>query len=128
MLDLLGLVALLPFAGFLVLTLAGVPKRYAAVVGAGSVGLSAALSLVIAASFLISPPAGWYHQHFNTGAEPVFHLAFHRPASINDRSERGQIEYEDEDPKIRQMFEQNLAHNGVQIDMPKFDGSSDDED
>lgn len=77
---------------------------------------------------LISPPAGWYHQHFNTGVEPVFHLAFHRPASIGDRSDRGQIEYEDEDPRIRQMFVQDCAQNGVKMDMPTYDGSSDDED
>ncbi len=77
---------------------------------------------------LISPPAGWYHQHFNNGAEPVFHLAFHRPASIHDKYERGQIEYEDEDPKIRQAFTADLAKVGVQIQMPSFDGTSEDED
>ena len=67
---------------------------------------------------LISPPAGWYHQHFNTGSGPVFYLALHRPASLNSKSDRGQIEYEDEDPKIRGMYEADLAKNGVQIRMP----------
>ena len=65
---------------------------------------------------------------FWTGAEPVFHLAFHRPASIHDKNERGQIEYEDEDPQIRQMFLAELAKNGVAMDMPTYDKSSDDED
>ncbi len=67
---------------------------------------------------LISPPAGWYHQHFNTGSEPVFHLAFHRPQSIYDASERDQIEYEDEDPEIRRLYETELARKGVRIQMP----------
>jgi quercetin dioxygenase-like cupin family protein len=68
---------------------------------------------------LISPPAGWYHQHFNTGPEPVFHMAVHRPASIRgDRGETAQIEYEDEDPAIRQMFVDELNINGVELDMP----------
>ncbi len=68
---------------------------------------------------LISPPAGWYHQHFNTGPEPVFHLAFHRPASIRDRYERAEIEYEEEDPSIRQMFEEELTKSGVPVRMPR---------
>ncbi len=67
-------------------------------------------------SFL-SPPSGWFHQHFNTGQDPVFYLAIHRPASISVKDEERQIEYEDEDPKIRQMFEADLAKNGVQIQM-----------
>ncbi len=66
---------------------------------------------------LVSPPAGWFHQHFNTGPEPVFHLAFHRAASIYNKNERAQIEYEDEDPMIRAMFEADLAKNGVQNQM-----------
>ncbi len=66
---------------------------------------------------LISPPAGWFHQHFNTGPEPVFHLAFHRPASIFSEDQRGEIEYEDEDPEIRRMFEADLAKNGVKSGM-----------
>ncbi len=65
----------------------------------------------------ISPPAGWFHQHFNTGPEPVFHLAFHRPASIYNEDQREEMEYEDEDPEIRQMFEADLIKNGVQSRM-----------
>ncbi|MCL4425511.1 MAG: cupin domain-containing protein [Firmicutes bacterium] len=72
---------------------------------------------------LISPPAGWFHQHFNTGPGPVFHLAFHRPASIYNKNERGEIEYEDEDPEIRGMYEAELARNGVQIQMPPIKGN-----
>lgn len=66
----------------------------------------------------ISPPGGWYHQHFNTGTEPVLHLAFHRPASIYNKNDRGEIPYADEDPQIRRMFEDELARNGARSHMP----------
>ena len=66
---------------------------------------------------LISPPAGWYHQHFNTGDVPVFHLAFHRPQTVANDSPRDQIEYEDEDPEIKQLFESELAKIGQQSQM-----------
>ena len=60
MLDLLWLVPVLPLAGFLVLGLIGrrLSDRAVAWIGTGSVGLSALLSLGIAARFLTSPPAG----------------------------------------------------------------------
>jgi NADH-quinone oxidoreductase subunit L len=56
-------VPVLPFAGFLVLTLGGrrLPPRAAAWIGCGSVGLAAALTLTIAAGYLFSPPAGHAH-------------------------------------------------------------------
>lgn len=66
----------------------------------------------------ISPPSGWFHQHFNTGTEPVLHLAFHRPASIYNKNERGEIAYDDEDPAIRRMFEEELARHGGISRMP----------
>ncbi|HEX6513400.1 MAG TPA: cupin domain-containing protein [Chloroflexota bacterium] len=66
---------------------------------------------------LVSPPAGWYHQHFNTSAKPVFHLALHRPQAVYNLNERDQIEYGREDPAIRREFEAELAANGVTSDM-----------
>jgi quercetin dioxygenase-like cupin family protein len=68
---------------------------------------------------LLSPPAGWYHQHFNTGHEAVRHLAFHRPAVINyGRSEtRHEIPYEEEDRDVRELFESELAKNGIASEM-----------
>ncbi len=66
----------------------------------------------------ISPPGGWYHQHFNTGPIPVFHLAFHRPQSIHSTTARDQLEYEDEDPAVRQLFEAELRRNGAESRMP----------
>jgi NADH-quinone oxidoreductase subunit L len=58
MLELLGLIPALPFAGFVVLALTGkrLPRRAVAVVGAGSVGLSAAAMVLVGIEFLGTPP------------------------------------------------------------------------
>lgn len=60
MLNLLWLVPALPFAGFLILVLAGkkIGKNGVPFVGAGSVGLSALIVLIIGISFISSPPEG----------------------------------------------------------------------
>jgi NADH-quinone oxidoreductase subunit L len=60
MTGLLWLVPALPFLGFVILALFGrrMPRALVSLVGVGSVGLSALLTLVIGASFLASPPAG----------------------------------------------------------------------
>ena len=61
MLDWLWLLPALPFAGFLVLALAGprLPRGAVAAIGVGSVGLAAALAALVAASFLASPPPNY---------------------------------------------------------------------
>jgi NADH-quinone oxidoreductase subunit L len=58
MLELLGLIPALPFAGFIVLVLAGkrLPRPAAAAVGTGSVGLSAAAMVLVGIEFLGTPP------------------------------------------------------------------------
>ncbi len=60
MFDLLFLIPALPFAGFIILALAGkgLPRQIAAVLGCASVGLSALISVVIAVRFMVSPPQG----------------------------------------------------------------------
>jgi len=60
MATLLWLIPVLPLAGFAVLAILGrtMPRRLAAAIGAGSVGLSAALALILAVRFLGSPPPG----------------------------------------------------------------------
>ena len=66
MLQLLWLVPTLPFASAAVLVLFGsrLTRRMAAISGAGSVGLSALLTLWIGAGFIASPPEGnAYVQH-----------------------------------------------------------------
>jgi len=60
MLTLLCLIPALPFAGFIVLALAGrrMPRNAVAVIGCGTVGLSASIAIAIAARFLTAPPEG----------------------------------------------------------------------
>jgi len=65
MLGLLWLIPALPAAGFLALVLLDrrLSRRAAAWIGAGSVGLSALVALLVCGSFIASPPAGdAYHQ------------------------------------------------------------------
>lgn len=82
---------------------------------------------------MVVPPEMWWHQHFNIGREPATYLAIHGRVSKKHRSgpkrwkvdidlkEGGdQIEYEDEDPMIWEMFEEELAKRGVQNLMPKL--------
>ncbi|MBI2918501.1 MAG: cupin domain-containing protein [Chloroflexi bacterium] len=80
----------------------------------------------------------WFHQHFNSGGEPARYLALHwgsrkygrlsfictrRPPGWVDIKKGGtQIEYEDEDPAIRQLFEAELAKVGAKINMPPVGG------
>ncbi len=66
MFRLLWLVSAIPFASAAVLALFGsrLSRRMVAILGAGSVGLAAALTLLIGIEFLMSPPAGdAYVQH-----------------------------------------------------------------
>ena len=65
MLQLLWLIPALPAAGFVVLTLLNgrLSRTATAWIGAGSVGLSALVALLVCGSFIASPPAGdAYHQ------------------------------------------------------------------
>jgi hypothetical protein len=78
---------------------------------------------------VIVPPERWFHQHFNTGRTPARYLALrwnsrkHRLGTKDygtDESIKSggdQIEYDDEDPKIRKMFEEELAREGIQSRM-----------
>jgi NADH-quinone oxidoreductase subunit L len=60
MLGLLWLIPAFPLAGFVLLALAGsrLSRRGVALVGVGSVGLSALAAFLVGGSFLLSPPAG----------------------------------------------------------------------
>ena len=73
---------------------------------------------------LFTPPDRWFHQHFNVGAGPARYLALHplpqfrgMGEQVQDRSD--QIEYPDEDPFIRQKFEDELAKRGLKSIMPE---------
>lgn len=58
--SLLFLIPALPFAGFIILALLGrrLAKTTVALIGAGSVGLSALLTMLMGFSFISSPPSG----------------------------------------------------------------------
>jgi NADH-quinone oxidoreductase subunit L len=60
MLHWLWLIPTLPFAGFVILAIAGVrlPRRAVASIGVGSAGLSAAVALLVGADYAMRPPAG----------------------------------------------------------------------
>ncbi len=60
MYSLLWFVPAIPFLGFLFLSILGkkLPKNIAALVGVGSVGISAIITLLIGINFLSSPPSG----------------------------------------------------------------------
>jgi NADH-quinone oxidoreductase subunit L len=65
MLELLWLIPALPLLGFVALVSAGpVPKKAVALIGAGSVGISAAISILLGISFVASPPP--YHHYLQT--------------------------------------------------------------
>jgi mannose-6-phosphate isomerase-like protein (cupin superfamily) len=81
-----------------------------------------------------APPDMMFHQHFNTSPEPARYLAvafggLRYPFSDDKRKtflgmdvsvKNGgrQIEYEDEDPRIRKIYEQELASTGAPLRMP----------
>jgi quercetin dioxygenase-like cupin family protein len=82
---------------------------------------------------MFSPPEWWYHQHFNTGPEPARYLALRRGGSPEHPLKLGmsggqneedggpdQIEYEDEDPTIRDTYAQELSKRGVTLQMPNI--------
>ncbi|HTZ17192.1 MAG TPA: NADH-quinone oxidoreductase subunit L [Dissulfurispiraceae bacterium] len=59
--DLIWLIPALPFAGFVILAMIGsrMPKSFAASIGAGTIGVSALISLAVAASFSGAPSQGY---------------------------------------------------------------------
>lgn len=76
----------------------------------------------------IVPPEGWWHQHFVTEDKParVLALRFHGRkyhfgkwwGVDKDVKEGGdQIEYHDEDPDVRELFERELAKEGLRSKM-----------
>ena len=79
---------------------------------------------------IVVPPEGWFHQHFNSSAEPARYLALKilsrkyklQPGKIQSDVPLAyggwQIEYEDEDPIIRKTFEEECAKSGAEVRMP----------
>ena len=71
------------------------------------------------------PGEGWFHQHFNTGAEPCMFLAIgwgsEKPkaggGAWSSARTGDEISFEEEDPSIHRDFEADLARHGAQCGM-----------
>ena len=91
------------------------------------------------AGSIMSPPTGWFHQHFNTGREPARQLAFRYTGNsgkyrlgiakaLNKAAGAGVrtsvreggtlIEYEDEDPQICRDYNAWIKVQGIELQMP----------
>jgi len=73
---------------------------------------------------LVVPPDQWFHQHFNTGKIPAKYLALRwnskkykvfkqYAVDLGVNAGGSQIETEDEDPRVREIFDAELVKNGV---------------
>lgn len=74
------------------------------------------------------PPNLWWHQHFNVGAAPARYLAIHMGGKKyrfdhsyerdgEDRRSGGdQIEYDDQDPRVHELFATECGARGVRVD------------
>lgn len=82
---------------------------------------------------VVVPPNMWFHQHFNAGGEPARYLAlrwnsrkhpFGKQFALDLDVKQGgdQIEYRNEDPKVRKMFEDELAKGGIESKMARLFG------
>ena len=77
---------------------------------------------------LFAPPEQWYHQHFNSGNVPAKYIAF-KPRGrkfrtkgrfMNNVSQKlggNLIDYADENPEIRALYERECARKGVAVNM-----------
>lgn len=87
------------------------------------------------------PPDRWYHQHFNVGDKPARYMATtwiggkyfamsmggggrtHRLNTVSYREGGNMIDYTDEDPQVRSIFEEELKKHGVPSRMPGRSGA-----
>ena len=81
---------------------------------------------------MVVPPENWWHQHFNAGDRLARYLDLHAFGSNKyqgagkqyqpslDRKKGGsQFEYADEEPNVREWFNEVLAKRGAQSQMAK---------
>ena len=85
---------------------------------------------------VFAPPDGMYHQHFNTSPTPARYLAIalgglrypmvaekravFMGMDVNVRDGGAQIEYEDQDARIHEIYLEALRENGVDSGMGRF--------
>lgn len=78
---------------------------------------------------LFVPPLGWYHQHFNTSPTSARFVKLdgweNRVYPLTSKQTFDQtainIEYKDEDPKMRQLYQEELKKAGVPFRMPSLE-------
>jgi oxalate decarboxylase/phosphoglucose isomerase-like protein (cupin superfamily) len=92
---------------------------------------------------LFVPPDGWFHQHFNSGPDAARYLAptwggdgkwfmralggggrTHRKGKTSLRKGGNMIDYDEEDPIIREIFDAELKKSGVKNRMHSGKGES----
>jgi quercetin dioxygenase-like cupin family protein len=72
---------------------------------------------------IVSPPSGYWHQHYNTGPEPARFVALHASVALGGDAEKGstggleQIDFADEDARMREMYVKECEKNGVTVTM-----------
>ncbi len=86
---------------------------------------------------VFAPPEGMFHQHFNTNPTPARYLAiavgsqryplveakralFDKGVDTSVKDGGNQIEYEDQDPRIHQVYLEELVKSGVASRMSEF--------
>ena len=84
---------------------------------------------------MVVPPTNWFHQHFNGGTEPARYLALRwgsqkygfslgsaseGEADVSVKLGGAQIEYEDEEHIVHDMFAETLAKVGGESKMAEF--------
>lgn len=88
-----------------------------------------------------APPDMMFHQHFNTSPEPARYLAVafgglrypftqdkvktFQGMDVSVKQGGRQIEYDDEDPRIREMYKAECAKNGAEYRMDEVFGAED---
>lgn len=78
---------------------------------------------------IFSPRDGEYHQHFNSGPEPARYLAYtfgalvvsntegRNGADVSEKEGGWQVEYEDEDEDVIELFEGECSSHGAKVTM-----------
>ena len=80
---------------------------------------------------MFTPPMQWWHQHFNAGGEPARYLALkpwgfkYKVEELKDTGEDvknggAQIEYQDQNPEIHDLFLAECKKSGAEPRMPMF--------
>ncbi len=86
--------------------------------------------------WVFAPPDMMFHQHFNTGAEPVRYIAFtqgsvrypmteymrrvYAKVDVDVKKGGNQIEYQDQDPRIHRRYVEELAKRGLTVKMDEL--------